>query len=96
MSALEQFFLMITALAGSAGLWKFVEQRLKVKAEQKKLMIENSDSNQYREDLKMRIERLQADLEEATEKIIELTTKVASLETENKYLKKEIEDLKNK
>ena len=96
MSALEQFFLMITALAGSTALWKFFETRLKARAEQKKIMIENSDTNQYREDLKMRVERLQEDLEEATKKILELTTKVASLETENKFLKKEVEELKNK
>ena len=46
MSALEQFFLMITALAGSTALWKFFETRLKARAEQKKIMIENSDTNQ--------------------------------------------------
>ena len=94
MSALEQLFLTITAIAGSGVMWKFFETRLKARAEQKKMMMLNSDSSQYREDLKMRVERLSADLEEATEKIIELTKKVAELETENKYLHKEIEELK--
>ena len=96
MSAIEQLFLTITAIAGSTALWKFFETRLKTRAEQKKLEMTNSDGTLYREDLKMRIERLQADLEEATESIIQLTKKVAELETENKFLKKEIEDLKNK
>ena len=96
MDSLEQFFLLLTAVAGSTAIWKFFETRLKTKAEQKKIMYENSDSSQYRADLKDRVEKLQQDLEEATEKILELTKKVAELETENKYLKKEIDILKSK
>jgi len=96
MSNLEQLFIMLSAVAGSTALWKYFETRLKTRAEQRKLAMENSDGSLYREDLKMRVERLQADLEEATESIIQLTKKVAELETENKYLKKEIEDLKSK
>jgi len=96
MSELEQIFITLTAIAGSTALWKFFETRLKTRAEQKKLEMENSDGSLYREDMRMRIEQLQKDLEEATDSIIALTKKVAELETENKFLKKEIEELKNK
>jgi len=96
MSELEQIFITLTAIAGSTALWKFFETRLKTRAEQRKLEMENSDGSLYREDMRMRIEQLQKDLEEATDSIIALTKKVAELETENKFLKKEIEELKNK
>ena len=96
MGNLEQFFIMLTAVAGSTAIWKYLESRLKIRAEQRKIEMENSDGSQFREDLKKRVEELSKDLEEATEKIIQLTKKVAELETENKYLHKEIEELKNK
>ena len=58
--------------------------------------MENNDSYQYREDLKIRVEKLQEQLEEANEKILMLTEQVAKLGTENKYLRKEIDILKSK
>jgi len=96
MSIVEQLFITLTAVAGSTALWGYFGQRLKAKAEQRKLEMENSDGSLYREDMRMRIEQLQKDLEEATDSILALTKKVAELETENKFLKKEIEELKNK
>ena len=96
MSVVEQMFLMITAIAGSTAIWKYFETRLKTRAEQKRMMIKEGDGAQYRADLQLRVEKLQKDLEEATQQIIELTKKVAELETENKFLKQDIEDLKGK
>jgi len=96
MDSLEQIFITIGAVAGSAGLWKFFESRMKLKAEMRKSDMDNSDSIQYREDLKDRVEKMSQQLEEANEKILALTQKVAELETENKYLIREIDILKRK
>ena len=96
MDSLEQIFITIGAVAGSAGLWRFFEARMKLKAERKKADMENDDSLQYREDLKERVEKMSLQLEEANKKILELTQKVATLETENKYLQREIDILKRK
>jgi predicted nuclease with TOPRIM domain len=96
MDSLEQIFITIGAVAGSAGLWRFFESRMKLKAEKRKLDMDNSDSIQYREDLKERVEKMSIQLEEANQKILALTQKVAELETENKYLIREIDILKRK
>jgi peptidoglycan hydrolase CwlO-like protein len=96
MDSLEQIFITIGAVAGSAGLWKFFESRMKLKAEMRKSDMDNSDSIQYREDLKERVEKMSQQLEEANQKILALTQKVAELETENKYLIREIDILKRK
>ena len=96
MSNAEQILITIGTIAGSAGLWKFFEARLKMKAEQRKDEIQNNDGVQYRDDLKNRVEKMSMALEEASAKILELTQKVAELETENRYLKREIDILKRK
>ena len=96
MTNLEQLFVMISAVAGSTALWKFFETRLRVKAERQKELEENSDTSQYREDLKARVEKLSKDLETANEQIKALIEEVAILKTENKYLRKEIDRLKEK
>ena len=96
MGIVEQVLIMITAVAGSTTIWKYFETRLKTRAEQKRMMIKEGDGAQYRADLQQRVEKLQQDLQDATQQIIELTKKVAELETENKFLKQDIEDLKNK
>ena len=96
MGSAEQILITIGTIAGSAGLWKFFEARLKMKAEQRKDEIQNNDGVQYRDDLKNRVEKMSMALEEASAKILELTQKVAELETENRYLKREIDILKRK
>ena len=96
MGSTEQILITIGTIAGSAGLWKFFEARLKLKAEQRKDDLQNNDGVQYREDLKERVEKMSLALEEANAKILALTQKVAELETENKYLHREIDILKRK
>lgn len=96
MNSTEQILITIGTIAGSAGLWKFFEARLKVKAEERRSDIQNNDGVQYRDDLKNRVEKMSLALEEANAKILELTQKVAELETENKYLHREIDILKRK
>lgn len=96
MDSTQQILITIGTLAGSAGLWKFFEARLKLKAEQRKDDLQNNDGVQYRDDLKNRVEKMSVALEEAHSKILELTQKVAELETENKYLHREIDILKRR
>jgi hypothetical protein len=96
MNSTEQILITLGTIAGSAGLWKFFEARLKLKAEQRKDDIQNNDGVQYRDDLKNRVEKMSLALEEANARILELTQKVAELQTENRYLHREIDILKRK
>jgi peptidoglycan hydrolase CwlO-like protein len=96
MDSTQQILITLGTIAGSAGLWKFFEARLKLKAEQRKDDIQNNDGVQYRDDLKNRVEKMSLDLEEANARILELTQKVAELETENRYLHREIDILKRR
>jgi len=96
MDSTEQILITLGTIAGSAGLWKFFEARLKLKAEQRKDDIQNNDGVQYRDDLKNRVEKMSLALEEANARILELTQKVAELQTENRYLHREIDILKRK
>ena len=96
MDSTQQILITLGTIAGSAGLWKFFEARLKLKAEQRKNDLQNDDGVQYRDDLKNRVEKMSVALEEASAKILELTQKVAELETENRYLHREIDILKRK
>lgn len=96
MNSTEQILITLGTIAGSAGLWKFFEARLKFKAEQRKDDIQNNDGVQYRDDLKNRVEKMSLALEEANARILELTQKVAELQTENRYLHREIDILKRK
>jgi peptidoglycan hydrolase CwlO-like protein len=96
MNSTEQILITLGTIAGSAGLWKFFEARLKLKAEQRKDDIQNNDGVQYRDDLKNRVEKMSLALEEANARILELTQKVAELQTENRYLHREIDILKRR
>ena len=96
MTNLEQIFVAITAIATSGTIWKVVSERMKLKIEQRNKELENSDSTLYREDMKQRLEKMALDLEEANNKILQLIEEVSILKTENKYLKREIDRLKDK
>ena len=89
-----QIILAVVTLLGSAGIWRYAETRLKVKAEQKKEEQSASDTILYRDDLKKRVEEMDRALKEANQELLELTQKVAKLETENTFLRREIDILK--
>ena len=103
MDNITQIIITIVTVAGSAGIWKFLEARIKTNSENKKLEIENSDGVQYRDDLKNRVRNLEAMLasssdekDELRKQVLELVAEVHSLRVEVDYLKKENERLKNK
>jgi predicted nuclease with TOPRIM domain len=103
MDNITQIIITIATVAGSAGIWKFFEARLKVKSEEKKSQIENSDGVQYRDDLKNRVRNLEALLasssdekDELRDQVLALTQEVSALRVKVEFLEKENDRLKNK
>tara|TARA_E500000318_G_scaffold9209_1_gene8530 strand:+ start:506 stop:817 length:312 start_codon:yes stop_codon:yes gene_type:complete len=103
MDNLTQIIITIVTIAGSAGIWKFFEARLKVKAAEKKESIQNNDGVQYRDDLKDRVRNLEALLaksadekDELRDQVLQLTGEVSSLKVKVEFLEKENERLKMK
>ena len=103
MDNITQIIITVVTFAGSAGIWKFLEAKLKAKSENKKLEIENSDGVQYRDDLKTRVKNLENLLAKSSEEkdklrgeLLNLVAEVNSLRVEVDYLKKENERLKMK
>jgi len=103
MDNITQIIITVVTVAGSAGIWKFLEAKLKANSENKKLEIENSDGVQYRDDLKTRVRNLESLLANSSEEkdklrdqVLELVAEVNSLRVEVDYLKRENERLKNK
>ena len=94
-SGVVQILVTVVTVLGSAGIWRYMEARLKAKATANEQDLANNDTVQFRDDLKQRVLRLETLLEESNEKVIELTAKVGRLETEVHYLTKENERLKN-
>ena len=60
MDNITQIIITVVSVAGTAGIWQFLQARLKVKSEEKKSQIENSDGVQYRDDLKNRVRNLES------------------------------------
>ena len=89
-----QIILAVVTLLGSAGIWKYAEARLRVKADLRKEEQSTNDTVLYRDDLRNRVEEMDKALKEANKELLELTQKVAKLETENSFLRREIDILK--
>ena len=103
MDNITQIIITVATVAGSAGIWKFFEARLKVKSEEKKSELENSDGVQYRDDLKDRVRNMEALLarsadekDELRSQVLLLTQEVSALRVKVEFLEKENDRLKNK
>lgn len=103
MADYTQIIITIVTVAGSAGIWKFMEARLKTKSEDKRFDRSNSDGVQYRDDLKERVKRLETLLEQTSDEkdelqkqIVGLTAEVHALRVKVEFLDKENDRLKNK
>lgn len=103
MDNLTQIIITLATVAGSAGIWKFFEARLRVKSEEKKSELANSDGVQYRDDLKDRVRNLESLLassadekEELRRNVLELTAEVHALRVKVEFLEKENEILRRK
>jgi phage shock protein A len=103
MDNITQIIITIATVAGSAGIWKFFEARLKVKAEEKKSQLQNNDGVLYRDDLKDRVRNMESLLASSAEEkdelrnqVLALTQEVSALRVKVEYLEKENDRLKNK
>ena len=103
MDNITQIIITVATVAGSAGIWKFFEARLRMKSEEKKSQIENSDGVQYRDDLKNRVRNMEALLASSAEEkdelrnqVLQLTAEVNALRVKVEFLEKENDRLKNK
>ncbi len=103
MDNISQIIITIATVAGSAGVWKFAETRLKLKTEKKQADHNNNDTVQYRDDLKNRVRNLETLLatssdekDELRDKVLQLTEEVSALRTKVEFLEKENERLKMK
>ena len=102
MQEYTQIIVTIVGVIGSASVWKYLEVRLKNKANERKIEFENNDGVQYRDDLKHRVRNLEAMLSNSSEEkdelrkqVLDLVAEVHALRVEVDYLKKENERLKN-
>lgn len=103
MDSFGQIAITAIGVLGSASVWKYFESRLKVKAQQRKNQRENSDTNQYRDDLKNRVKNLESLLaqssdekEQMRKQILNLTAEVHELRVKVEFLTKENLRLSNK
>ena len=103
MDNITQIVITLATVAGSAGIWKFFEARLRVKSEEKKTERENSDGVQYRDDLKNRVRNLEQLLatsadekDELRNQVLALTQEVSALRVKVEFLERENDRLKNK
>ncbi len=103
MDSVTEIVTIVGGVLGTAGLWKFAEARMKIRAEQKKDETVNSDGIQYRDDLKRRVTKLEELLDESSKEkdelrslVLKLTEEVSALRTKVEFLEKENERLKNK
>lgn len=102
MSDWVQILVTAVGVLGSASIWKYMEARLKTKAEEKKTELQNDDGVQYRDDLKDRVRNMESLLarsadekDELREQVLALTAEVHALRVKVDFLTKENERLKN-
>ena len=76
MEDITQIIITVVSVAGTAGIWQFLQARLKVKSDEKKAELENNDGVQYRDDLKNRVRNLEALLAASSDEKDELRDQV--------------------
>jgi len=103
MDNITQIIITVVSVAGTAGIWQFLQARLKVKSEERKSQLENNDGVQYRDDLKNRVRNLEALLasssdekDELRDQVLALTQEVSALRVKVEYLEKENDRLKSR
>lgn len=103
MDNITQIIITVVSVAGTAGIWQFLQARLKVKSEERKSQLENNDGVQYRDDLKNRVRNLEALLasssdekDELRDQVLALTQEVSALRVKVEFLEKENDRLKDR
>lgn len=103
MDSTVQIIITIIGVLGSGAIWKFMETKITTRSREKREEIQNSDSVQYRDDLKNRVRNLESLLaqsadekDELREQVLALTAEVNALRVKVDYLEKENDRLKSK
>jgi len=103
MENITQIIITVVSVAGTAGIWQFLQTRLKVRSEERKSELENNDGVQYRDDLKNRVRNLEALLASSAEEkdelrnqVLQLTQEVSALRVKVEFLEKENDRLKDR
>ena len=103
MDPVVQIVITIIGVLGSGAIWKYLEARLRVNSDEKKLELQNNDGVQYRDDLKNRVRNLEAMLANSSnekdtlrQKVLDLVAEVNTLRVKVEFLEKENQRLKNK
>ena len=103
MENLTQIIITVVSVAGTAGIWQFLQARLKIKSDERRSELENNDGVQYRDDLKNRVRNLEALLAQvvmrrmnSATKYWRLTQEVSALRVKVEYLEKENDRLKSR
>jgi uncharacterized protein (DUF3084 family) len=96
-----QIIITVITVAGSTGIWKFLETKYIARQQEKQLELENSDGMQYRDDLKSRVRNLETLLagsadekDQLRNQVLLLTAEVHALRVKVEYLEKENERFK--
>lgn len=97
-----QIIITAVTVLGSAGIWKYMEARLKARSEEKAVDLQNNDGVQYRDDLKNRVRNLESMLasssdekEDLRNQVLALTEEVSALRIKVEFLVKDNERLRN-
>ena len=103
MDPVVQIVITIIVVLGSGAIWKYLEARLRVNSDEKKLELQNNDGVQYRDDLKNRVRNLDAMLANSSnekdtlrQQVLDLVAEVNTLRVKVEFLEKENQRLKNK
>lgn len=103
MDNITQIIITLATVAGSAGIWKFLEARIKARSEDRKIDLQNNDGVQYRDDLKHRVRNLEqllsqssSEKDELRNQVLKLTEEVSALRIKVEFLEKENEILKSR
>ena len=97
-----QIIVTAVTVLGSAGIWKYMEARLKSRSEEKAVDLQNNDGVQYRDDLKNRVRNLESMLASSSDEkddlrnqVLALTEEVSALRIKVEFLVKDNERLRN-
>jgi len=103
MDPVVQIVITIIGVLGSGAIWKYLEARLRVNSDEKKLELQNNDGVQYRDDLKNRVRNLEAMLANSSnekdtlrQQVLDLVAEVNTLRVKVEFLEKENQRLSNK
>jgi len=98
---ITQIIATIAGVLTSGAIWKYLENRMKTKAQERKERIANDDGVLYRDDLKSRVKNLETLLansadekEDLRTQVLNLTAEVNALRVKVEFLEKENQRLK--